>query len=238
MSVTERTEVILGELRSRADPASLAGMARYGIATDRALGGSSLPVLRAMAKREGRDHRLAAALWATGVHEARILATMVDVPAEVTEGQMEDWVLDFASWDLCDQCCSNLFSYAPSAWRKVGEWSIREETFVKRAAFALLAALAVHDKEAPDDRFVGLLPLIEAAAPDDRNYVRKAVNWALRQIGKRDLFLNGAAMDCALRIQAGGTKAGRWIAADALRELRSDAVQRRLSEREGKRPIR
>jgi 3-methyladenine DNA glycosylase AlkD len=240
MSASEQLETIMDELRSRADPASLAGMARYGIATDKALGGSSLPVLRATAKREGRDHELAAALWATGVHEARILATMIDDPAAVTEAQMDAWALDFASWDLCDQCCSNLFSYASPAWKKTREWAGREETYVKRAAFALMAALTVHDKKAPDERFIELLPLIEQASSDDRNYVRKAVNWALRQIGKRNLALNQEAIDRSLRIQATGTKAGRWIAADALRELRSEAVQQRLREREtrrGRRPV-
>jgi 3-methyladenine DNA glycosylase AlkD len=206
-------------------------MARFGIPTDRALGGTSLPQLRALAKREGRDHQLAEALWATGVHEARILATMVDEPSLVTEQQMDRWVLDFHSWDLCDQCTSNLFSYAAPAWRKAMEWSDWEETFVRRASFSLMAALSVHDKMAPDARFLALLPLIERAAPDERNFVRKAVNWALRQIGKRDVALNEEAIACALRIQAGGSKAGRWIAADALRELRSDAVQRRLQER-------
>lgn len=234
MSTDERLAEVMGELRSRADPASLAGMARYGIATDRALGGTSVPQLRALAKRMGRDHRLAAALWDTDVHEARILATMVDDPAEVSEGQMEAWAADFRSWDLCDQCCSNLFSYTAFNWKKAVEWSGREETYVKRASFALMAALAVHDKKSADRRFLELLPLIEEAASDDRNYVKKAVNWALRQIGKRNLVLNEAAIACGERIRAGGSRSGRWIAADALRELRSEAVRQRIEGRERK----
>lgn len=234
MSTDERITEVMGELRGRSDPASLAGMARYGIATDRSLGGTSVPQLRAMAKRSGKDHRLAAALWETGIHEARILATMVDDPALVSEDQMEAWAADFRSWDLCDQCCSNLFSYAASNWKKAVEWSGREETYVRRASFALMAALAVHDKKAADGMFLDLLPLIERAASDDRNYVKKAVNWALRQIGKRSSTLNAEAIACGERIQATGDRTGRWIAADALRELRSEAVQQRLRERESK----
>jgi 3-methyladenine DNA glycosylase AlkD len=234
MSTDERISEVMGELRGRSDPSFLAGMARYGIATDKALGGTSVPQLRAMAKRLGQDHGLAAALWRTDVHEARLLATMVDDPALVSEDQMEAWASDFCSWDLCDQCCSNLFSYTPSSWKKAAEWSGREETYVKRASFALMAALAVHDKKATNDRFLDLLPLIERAASDDRNYVKKAVNWALRQIGKRNAVLNVEAIACGERIQSAGDRAGRWIASDALRELRSEAVQKRLREREGK----
>ncbi len=234
MSTDDRLAEAIGELRGRSDPAYLAGMARYGIATDKALGGTSVPQLRAMAKRLGKDHQLAAALWRTDVHEARLLATMVDDPALVSEDQMEAWAADFRSWDLCDQCCSNLFSYAASNWKKAVEWSGREETYVKRASFALMAVLAVHDKEAADGMFLDLLPLIERAASDDRNYVKKAVNWALRQIGKRNLALNAEAIVCGERIQAAGGRTGRWIAADALRELRSDAVRQRLGEREDK----
>jgi 3-methyladenine DNA glycosylase AlkD len=234
MSTDERIAEALSELRGRSDPASLAGMARYGIATDKALGGTSVPQLRAMAKRLGKDHELATALWGTDIHEARLLATMVDDPAAVSEEQMEAWAADFCSWDLCDQCCSNLLSYAAPSWKKAAEWSRREETYVKRASFALMAALAVHDKKAADRRFLDLLPLIEGAASDERNHVRKAVNWALRQIGKRNPALNSAAIACGERIQAAGGRTARWIAADALRELRSEAVQQRLRDREDK----
>lgn len=219
---------IMNELRARADPTSREGMARYGIRTDHALGGSSLYFLRAMAKGLGKDHALALALWSTDVHEARLLATLVEDPQEVTEEQMEAWVADFDSWDICDQCTSNVFSYTSRGWTKALEWSSREEEFVKRAGFALMAALAVHDKKAENDRFDPFLSVIERESYDDRNYVRKAVNWALRNIGKRNLALNASAVACAERIRAKGTKAGRWISSDALRELRSEAVQKRL----------
>ncbi|MBI0583815.1 MAG: DNA alkylation repair protein [Methanomassiliicoccus sp.] len=222
------------ELRSREDPAARAGMARYGIGTGTALGGTSIPVLRAMAKRAGKDHALAGALWATGVHEARLLATMVDDPKQVTEAQMEAWAGDFHSWDICDQCCSNLFAATPFAWPKAEEWACREEEFVKRAGFALMAVLAVHDKKAGNERFIALLPLIEEASDDDRNFVRKAVNWALRQIGKRNLELNRAAIERGESIGGRGGRAAKWIAADALRELRSEAVQARLRSKQGK----
>jgi 3-methyladenine DNA glycosylase AlkD len=203
-------------------------MARFGIDTRTALGGTSVPQLRSMARRVGKDHELAAALWATNVLEARLLATMVDGPMQVTEEQMEAWAMEFRSWDLCDQCCTNLFWRTPYAWPKAIEWSLRQEEFVKRAAFVLMAVLAVHDKKAADARFVDLLAIIERECEDPRNFVRKAVNWALRQIGKRNLELNREAVECAIKISKRDSKAARWIAADALRELRSDAVQARL----------
>jgi 3-methyladenine DNA glycosylase AlkD len=153
---------------------------------------------------------------------------MVDDPAEVTEEQMEAWAADFDSWDVVDGTVSGLFDKTPLAWRKVVEWSSREEEFVKRAAFAMMATLAVHDKTAPDQAFVDLLPIIEREAGDRRNFVRKAVNWALRQIGKRNLALNTEAIATAERIHATGPRPARWVASDALRELRSDAVQDRL----------
>ena len=221
-------ESIMSELRSRSNPESRAGMARYGIDTSTALGGTSVPMLRDMARRAGKDHELAAGLWSTGVQEARILATMVDDPTQVTEEQMEAWAAEFRSWDICDQCCSNLFGRTPFAWPKAFEWPLRQEEFVRRAGFVLMAVLAVHDKRAADSRFLDLLPVIERGAGDERNFVRKAVNWALRQIGKRSLELNGAAVECALRISKQDSRAARWIAADALRELRGEAVQARL----------
>lgn len=222
---------MIEELRERADPVAKEGMARYGIKTDQAFGGSSLPHLRSMAKRFGTHHDLALALWSTEVHEARILASLVEDPDRVTEAQMEEWVTEFDSWDVCDQCCSNVFSFTPFGWKKALEWSDREEEFVKRAGFALMAALAVHDKEATDDRFAPFFVAIVREASDPRNYVRKAVNWALRQIGKRNRNLNAAAIATAEMIKEGGSKAGRWVSADALRELRSRAVQERLALR-------
>jgi 3-methyladenine DNA glycosylase AlkD len=202
-------------------------MARYGITSERVYG-VPMPVLRKLAREIGKDHQLAQRLWSSGVHDARTLACLSDDPKQVTEEQMEAWVRDFDNWAICDGCCSNLFDRTPFARRKAAEWSERDEDYVKRAAFALMAALAVHDKKASDAQFERFLRIIEREAADDRNYVKKAVNWALRQIGKRNLALNRKATAAAERIRSSGTRAGRWIAADALRELRSPAVQSRL----------
>jgi 3-methyladenine DNA glycosylase AlkD len=209
------------------DPAAREGQARFGIQTRRAFG-VSVPKIRAIARREGRDHDLALELWASGFHESRLLATFVDDPEAVTEAQMEAWAAEFDSWDLVDQCCANLFDRTPWAYRKAVEWAGREEEFVKRAGFAMMAALAVHDKGAPDERFHPFLPLIEREAGDARNFVKKAVNWALRGIGKRSRALNALSVETAVRIQANGTGAARWVASDALRELRSPQVVGRI----------
>jgi 3-methyladenine DNA glycosylase AlkD len=222
---------VMARLRSLAQPGNLEGMKRFGIPTEHALG-IPIPALRKLAKEIGRDHALAGELWATGIHEARMLATLVDDPEEVTDAQMEAWVLDFASWDLCDQCCSNLFDSTPHAYRKVREWSSREEEFVKRAGFVLMATLSVHDKKADDDAFREFFPIIIREATDDRVYVKKAVNWALRQIGKRNGVLNREAIRIAEEIRAIDSKAARWIASDALRELTGEKVQDRLKKRE------
>jgi 3-methyladenine DNA glycosylase AlkD len=224
-----RSKSVIEELTSRADPASRDGMARYGIRPSRALGGTSVPALRAMAKRLGRDHELAGELWASGIHEARLLATMVDDPALVTDDQMNAWASDFDSWDIVDQCCSNLFSRTALAWPKVEQWTRREEEFVKRAGFAMMAALAVHDKRATDENFERCFALIVAQADDDRNYVKKAVNWALRQIGKRNRALNARALEVAEEIRARGTRSAKWIASDAIRELSADSTKVRLT---------
>jgi 3-methyladenine DNA glycosylase AlkD len=205
-------------------------MARFGINVNNALG-ISVTQLRKLARQIVRDHDLAKKLWATGIHEARILATIVDVPTEVTEVQMEAWAAEFNSWDLVDQCCGNLFDKTPHAWDKAMEWSGREEQFVKRAGFALMAYLAVHDKKAADGRFERFLPIIQREASDDRNFVKKAVNWALRQIGKRNARLNELAIQRAERIKKLDSKAARWIAADALRELTKPSVQQRVRGR-------
>jgi 3-methyladenine DNA glycosylase AlkD len=218
---------VIAEMRSLARPETLAGMARYGIVTERALG-ISIYDLRPLARRIGTDHWLAAELWQTGIHEARILAAYVDDPAAVDEAQLERWVADFDSWDVCDQVCSGLFDRTAAAWTKAVEWAARDEEFVKRAAFVLMAALSVHDKRAGDARFLELLPLIEREAGDDRNFVKKAVNWALRQIGKRNAALNAAAVATARQIAAQSSRSARWIAADALRELTSEKVRSRL----------
>lgn len=216
-------KTILKKIKSMGSARNVAGMARYGINTEGALG-ISLPALRKMAREIGRDHKLAQALWASKIHEARILAGLVDEPALVTERQLERWALDFDSWDVCDLVCSNLFDRTPWAYRKAYEWSERQETFVKRAGFVLMAALSVHDKTAPNVAFARFLPVIRREAGDDRNFVKKAVNWALRQIGKRNPALNRAAVRAARGIQRLDTRSACWIAADALRELTSAKI--------------
>ena len=224
----ERCETVMGELRAMARPENLAGMARYGIKTDRALG-LSIEVLRPIARELRDDHTLALALWGTGVHEARLLAGFIDDPRQVDEAQMEAWAAEFDSWDVCDQVCSSLFDRTALAWTKAIEWCGRPEEFVKRAGFVLMAALAVHDKAAPDDDYLAFLPLIAREAGDERNFVKKAVNWALRQIGKRSAALNAAAVAAAAEIELQGSRSARWIARDALRELTSEKVRQRLS---------
>jgi len=221
------TKQILARLKKLADPKNVAGMARYGINAENTYG-VPVPALRAIAKEAGKDHKLATELWKSGVHEARIIAPLVEEPSRVTERQAERWVRDFDSWDICDQCCNNLFRKTEFAHEKAAEWCTREEEFVRRAGFAMMAALAVHDRAAPDSRFTPCLKAIRAGATDERKYVKKAVNWALRQIGKRTRTLNKRAIAAAVRIAALDSKAARWIAADALRELKSDDVQERL----------
>ena len=220
-------EEVLERLKSMARPDQLEGMAKYGMIVERRLG-VSVPNLRRMAKELGQNHKLALELWKTGIVEARLVAAMTDDPEKLTEGQMEDWVKDINSWDVCDQVCMNLFEKVPLAWKKIIDWSEREEEFVKRAAFALIACLAWHDKKVTDEKFIELFPVIIRGATDERNFVRKAVNWALRNIGKRSLNLNKAAINTAREIQQIDSKAARWIASDTIRELESEAVQIRL----------
>jgi len=218
---------VLDKLRSKARPDQLEGMAKFGIAIEGRLG-VSVPDMRKLAKDIGKDHKLALDLWKTGIAEARMVAAMVDDPDKLTEEQMEHWVKDFNSWDVCDQVCMNLFEKNQLAWKKIIDWSAREEEFVKRTAFSLIACLAWHDKKASDEKFIELLPVIMRGATDERNFVKKAVNWALRNIGKRNLNLNQAAINTAKEIQRLDSKAARWMASDTLRELKSEAVQARL----------
>ena len=220
----------LALIKAKARPDQVEGMARFGISPDRRLG-LSVPDMRRIAKTIGRDHRLAQELWSTGIPDARIVAAMIDEPARVTESQMDRWVAGFDSWDVCDQVCMNLFDKSPLAWKKVADWSSRAAEFEKRAAFTLIACLAWHDKSAPDDRFLGLLPLVVAGSTDERNYVKKAVSWALRHIGKRNTRLNKAAVKAAREIATIDSRAARLIAAGAIRELTSDAVRARLAAR-------
>lgn len=222
---------ILEQLESLADPKAVEGMARYGITPEKAYG-VSIPHLRAIAKAVGTNHELAQWLWRNGSRETRILASMIADPRLLTEAEMERWTADFTYWEICDQCCMNLFYRSPLAWKKAIEWSSRPEESYKRAAFVLMARLAVSEKKVPDERFEPFLTPIEAAAADERNMVKKAVNWALRQIGKRSPRLNARAIETAEKIRQMDSKSARWIAADALRELRSEPVQRRLQSRQ------
>ncbi len=220
-------EKYIEKLKILANPEAVAGMARFGINPNNTYG-VSIPALRKMARDIGRDHALAQELWQSGIHEARILAGMIDEPEKVTCEQMEEWAADFDSWDICDQMCSNLFDKTDFAYQKAHEWSSRKEEFVKRAGFVLMAALAVHDKRAGDEKFLEFLPVIKREAIDDRNFVKNAVNWALRQIGKRNLNLNRAAVETSKEIQGIDSKAARWIASDALRELNDEKTRERL----------
>lgn len=231
------TKEIISRLRTLSNSKNVAGMARFGIRTEYALG-VPLPQLRKVAKEIGVNHDLAAELWNTGLHEARLVAAFIDDPALVTERQLEEWAVAFDSWDVCDQVCSNLFDRTPFAVRKAKEWSGRKEEFVKRAGFVLMASLSVHDKDASDRLFVSFLSVIKRESKDERNFVRKAVNWALRQIGKRNRNLNKAAVRTARDIRKMDNKTARWIAADALRELTGDKVAQKFDRKKSKLPRR
>jgi 3-methyladenine DNA glycosylase AlkD len=222
--------IVLRELKALADPGVRDQMGYFGVNVPKAYG-ITAPVLHAMSRQIGTNHQLAQELWGSGVHEAKILATLIGEPEKVTSAQMDRWAPDFNGWDVVDAACRYLFAFSTPAWSKVEEWSGREEEYVKRAAFSLMAYLSYLDKTSPDARFEHLLLIIERESDDDRNFVRKAINWALRQIGKRNLRLNRAAIRAARRIRRRGTRAARWIAADALRELKSAAVQRRLRQK-------
>jgi len=221
-------EDIIKKLESLSNPEDVEGRARFGIHSKMAYG-VRMPELRRMARETGKNHELAEKLWKYGYSETRIMASMIDDPQLVTEDQMDKWAVEFDSWDVCDQCCMNLFRKTPFAYKKISEWSKREEEFVKRAAFTLIATLAVHDKKADDEKFIDLFPLIIRESTDPRNYVKKAVNWSLRQIGKRNLNLNNKAIAVAEEIRQINSKSAKWIAADALRELKSEKVQGRIS---------
>ncbi len=219
---------ILNDLRGMATPEHLAKMAHFGINTGRALG-VTVKDLRAYAKGMAKDNVLAGELWQTGVHEARLLACLVAEPKKLERGLMDDWATDMDSWDICDICCMNLFRRHPEAYEIAVEWSRRPEEFVRRAGLVLMTTLAVHDKKAPDYHFIRLLPHITAQAADERGYVKKAVSWALRQIGKRNLALNAAAIHAAEELKTLDSPSARWIASDVLRELRSEKIARRLA---------
>jgi 3-methyladenine DNA glycosylase AlkD len=216
-------------LKEKADSTQLEGMSRYGMSTDQRLG-VKVPEMRKLAKQLGKDQALSLALWETGIDEARIMAALVGDPGQVTEAQMDAWVADLNSWDVCDQVCMNLFDKTPLAWKKVREWAEREEEFVKRAAYALIACLAWHDKKASDQQFIDLIPVVKAGVFDERNYVKKAVSWALRHIGKRNPALNQVALGVASELQVMEAKNPRWIAAQAFKDLTSESTKRKMAK--------
>jgi 3-methyladenine DNA glycosylase AlkD len=213
-----RVEAAMRWLKSHSTRRTLEGMARYAIPSDNALG-VSVADIRVLAKQLGRDPELAAALWETGCYEARMLTAFVDDPARVTPAQMDRWARDFDNWAICDHLCFHLFDRTPHAWAKVAQWSDKRGEFVRRAAFALIASLAGHDKGASDQRFIESLVLIERAATDERNFVKKAVNWALRGVGRRNPVLNARAVKVARRLADSPDAAARWVGKDALREF-------------------
>lgn len=227
MNEDKRYAKILKKVESLGNPEAVKGMLSVGIRAAKVYGVSA-PNLRRIAKETGKDHALAQSLWESGIYEARIIACMIDDPGKASEEQLEHWVSDFDSWAVCDGCCSSLFDKTEFAYRKAAEWSGRREEYVKRAGFVLMATLAVHDKRASDEKFLRFLPVIKREAVDERNYVKKAVNWALRQIGKRNVNLNKAAVETAEDIHKVDSRAAKWISSDALRELTSAAVQKRL----------
>ena len=222
---------IVRQLRRLGTRRNVDGMARFGIHAAKVFGVSK-PKLDTLARKIGKDHDLALALWTTGIHDAKILAGMIDDPAKLTAAQMESWVTDFDNWDTCDGTCCHLFVFAEPAWIKAVAWTRRKEEFQKRAGFALAAYLAYRDKTAKDSQFLDFLKIIEREAEDERNFVRKAVNWALRNIGKRNLNLNRAAIATSERLRQRESRVARWIAGDALRELHSEAVQARFGRKE------
>ncbi len=223
----QNVRAVVAWLKGHGTKATRDGMARYAIPSDKAFG-VTVGAMRAYAKKLGRDHELAGALWADGHYEARMLACFVDDPALVTPAQMDRWCRAFDSWAICDTACFHLFDRSPHAWKKVAAWAPRREEFVRRAAFALLASLSLHDKQAGDDAFVRGLRLIERAALDQRNFVKKAVSWALRSVGRRNAALNAASVRLAARLAASAKPAARWVGKDALRELTGASVRRRL----------
>ena len=227
---------IIKTIESLGDPKNVAGMARYAIVTEKAFGVPA-PQLKELAKQIKKQtadrHALALELWQTRIHEARAIAYLIDDPKQVTDRQMEEWVADFDNWAICDGTCGHLFCRSPLAYAKAYEWSAREVEFVKRAGIVLMAWLAVHDKKADDARIAEFLPVLESKAGDGRNFIKKAVNWSLRQIGKRSPGLNRLAVESAERIKAQNTRSARWIASDALRELKNEKTLDRLLKKGG-----
>lgn len=226
-----KTELIISEMKKHFKPENVEGMERYGIVAKKAFG-LSAPFIQAMAKRIGKNHDLAIELWKTEIYDCRTLALFISDPKLLTKQQMDEWCADFDNWAICDGACLHLFRKSVYAKEMAMKWYKDKREFVKRAGFVMMATAAVHNKETSDSEFIEILNLLEQNSDDDRNGVRKAVNWALRQIGKRSISLNKAAIATAERIKLQNTKSARWIAADALRELRNEKIIARLMEKE------
>jgi 3-methyladenine DNA glycosylase AlkD len=233
LSIDDQVQFALASLEAMATQQYRDNMVRFAITTDKAFG-VSVADIQKLARKLGRSHELAAALWETGWYEARMLTAFVDEPDRVTPAQMDRWCRDFDNWGICDTLCFKLFDHTPYAWAKVAQWHDRRAEFVKRAAFALIASLAVHDKSAPDERFLESLVFIEHAAEDERNFVKKGVSWALRALGRRNAVLHAAAVDVARRLSDSSEPAARWVGRDAFRELTSPKVVAQLAKRKGK----
>jgi 3-methyladenine DNA glycosylase AlkD len=231
--VAQQVETALAWLEKKSTRRDRENLARFGINAQKAYG-VSMANVQALAKQLGRSHELAAALWETGWYEARLLTSFVDEPARVTPAQMERWCRDFDNWGICDTICFHLFDRTPHAWAKVARWHNRREEFVKRAAFALLASLALHDKQSGDAPFLEGLAFVERAAADERNFAKKGVSWALRVVGRRNCALNAAAVDVARRLSASESAAARWVGNGAVRELTSALVKRQLASRDAR----
>jgi 3-methyladenine DNA glycosylase AlkD len=230
LEIQAQVDAALAALEKMSTKHDRDNLKRFGITAGKAYG-VSMANIQALAKRLGRSHDLAAALWETGWYEARLLTSFVDEPARVTPAQMDRWCRDFDNWGICDTICFHLFDRTPHAWTKVARWHDKRAEFVKRAAIALLASLALHDKRAPDRRFVEGLAFIERAATDERNFVKKGVSWALRLIGRRNQGLNAEAVVVARRLAASPEPAARWVGKGAAKELTSPLVMRRLGIR-------
>jgi 3-methyladenine DNA glycosylase AlkD len=224
------TDDVVARLRKLGSKSVRDGMLRYGIPNENAFG-VSVGKIQKLSKELGRNHELALALWETGFYEARMLAAFVDDPKLVTRAQMDRWCKDFDNWGIVDTVCFKLFDVTPHAWKKVEQWSKRRDEFQRRAAYALLACLGVHDKQATNEKFIACFPLIEAAATDERNFVKKGVSWALRVIGRRNLELNNAATELAQRLADSPDPTSRWLGKEALREFKRPVVRRQLENK-------
>jgi 3-methyladenine DNA glycosylase AlkD len=222
-------EEVMAQLKSMGESKNVEGMKRFGIKSENNFG-NSVTYLRNYAKKIGKDHELAVKLWESGIRDARMVAACIENPETVSEEQVDKWVRDLDSWDICDHCCGHFFDKTPFAYKKVREWTKSNELFVKRAGFSLIAWLAVHDKKKDDFEFLDFLKIIERESTDERNYIRKSVNWALRQIGKRNIDMNKKALELSRKIQKIDSKTAKWIASDAIRELTSEKVKQKLDK--------